>query len=214
MRRRRINARERFLWDNAVEHTYSPEFQARLAALLHREAEIRRSAVRRRVLVCALAGLLVSCTAVRPAYEYMANAVLRHTEKYVQIRFYPDEDGEEVPCTLHYVPEGYTLTYSYDSAVRYDLEYEDEDGLYLSFTRDLIRANLTPSNLDNEHHTFKTIKIGEHEVIFAGTDEVITFKHTAYSKAIFGKGAVQAGKFLAGKKPGYYDMQDVIAAQK
>ena len=56
--------------------------------------------------------------------------------------------------------------------------------------------------------------VGEHEVIFAGTDEVITFKHTAYSKAIFGKGAVQAGKFLAGKKPGYYDMQDVIAAQK
>lgn len=56
--------------------------------------------------------------------------------------------------------------------------------------------------------------VGEHEVIFAGTDEVITFKHTAYSKAIFGKGAVQAGKFLAGKKPGYYDMQDVIAAEK
>ena len=51
-------------------------------------------------------------------------------------------------------------------------------------------------------------------MIFAGTDEVITFKHTAYSKAIFGKGAVQAGKFLAGKKPGYYDMQDVIAAEK
>ena len=56
--------------------------------------------------------------------------------------------------------------------------------------------------------------VGEHEVIFAGTDEVITFKHTAYSKAIFGKGAVQAGKFLAGNKPGYYDMQDVIAAEK
>ena len=34
--------------------------------------------------------------------------------------------------------------------------------------------------------------VGEHEVIFAGTDEVIEFKHTAYSKAVFGKGAVQA----------------------
>jgi 4-hydroxy-tetrahydrodipicolinate reductase len=56
--------------------------------------------------------------------------------------------------------------------------------------------------------------VGEHEVIFAGTDEVITFKHTAYSKAVFGKGAIQAGKFLTGKKPGYYDMQDVIAAEK
>lgn len=53
--------------------------------------------------------------------------------------------------------------------------------------------------------------VGEHEVLFAGTDEVIEFKHTAYSKAIFGKGAISAAKFLAGKGPGLYDMQDVIA---
>lgn len=52
--------------------------------------------------------------------------------------------------------------------------------------------------------------VGEHEIIFAGTDEVIEFKHTAYSKAIFGKGAVQAAKFLAGKPAGLYDMSDVI----
>ena len=54
--------------------------------------------------------------------------------------------------------------------------------------------------------------VGEHEIIFAGQDEVIEFKHTAYSKAVFGKGAVQAAKFLAGREPGLYDMQDVIAA--
>ena len=41
-------------------------------------------------------------------------------------------------------------------------------------------------------------------------DEVITFSHTAYSKAVFGKGAVQAAKFLAGKGAGLYNMQDVI----
>lgn len=52
--------------------------------------------------------------------------------------------------------------------------------------------------------------VGEHEVIFAGEDEVIEFKHTAYSKAVFGKGAVEAGKFLKGKEPGLYDMKDVI----
>lgn len=52
--------------------------------------------------------------------------------------------------------------------------------------------------------------VGEHEIIFAGQDEVIEFKHTAYSKAIFGKGAVQAAKFLAGKPAGRYDMSDVI----
>lgn len=55
--------------------------------------------------------------------------------------------------------------------------------------------------------------VGEHEVIFAGQDEVIEFKHTAYSKAVFAKGAVEAAKFLAGKGPGHYDMADVIAAK-
>ncbi len=52
--------------------------------------------------------------------------------------------------------------------------------------------------------------VGDHEVIFAGADEVIEFKHTAYSKAVFGKGAIEAAKFLAGKGPGRYDMSDVI----
>ena len=52
--------------------------------------------------------------------------------------------------------------------------------------------------------------VGEHEVIFAGTDEVLEFKHTAYSKAIFAKGAVQAAKFLKGQKVGMYSMKDVI----
>lgn len=55
--------------------------------------------------------------------------------------------------------------------------------------------------------------VGEHEVIFAGPDEVIEFKHTAYSKAVFGKGAIEAAKFLAGKPAGRYDMSDVIAAK-
>ena len=52
--------------------------------------------------------------------------------------------------------------------------------------------------------------VGDHEVIFAGTDEVITFQHTAYSKAIFAKGAISAAKYIATKGPGLYDMGDVI----
>lgn len=52
--------------------------------------------------------------------------------------------------------------------------------------------------------------VGEHDVIFAGKDEVITFSHTAYSRAIFGNGAVAAAKFLNGKGAGYYTMADVI----
>lgn len=52
--------------------------------------------------------------------------------------------------------------------------------------------------------------VGEHEVIFAGTDEVIEIKHTAYSRAIFAKGAMSAAKFLKGKSAGKYNMSDVI----
>lgn len=55
--------------------------------------------------------------------------------------------------------------------------------------------------------------VGEHEVFFCGLDEVIEIKHTAYSKSVFAKGAVEAAKFLAGKPAGMYDMADVIAAK-
>ncbi len=52
--------------------------------------------------------------------------------------------------------------------------------------------------------------VGDHDVIFAGADEVITFSHSAYSKAVFGKGAVQAAKYLKGKPAGLYNMSNVI----
>ncbi len=52
--------------------------------------------------------------------------------------------------------------------------------------------------------------VGDHDVIFAGTDEVITFSHRAYSREVFAKGAIQAAKYLAGKPAGYYRMSDVI----
>ncbi|MBD5522856.1 MAG: 4-hydroxy-tetrahydrodipicolinate reductase [Lachnospiraceae bacterium] len=52
--------------------------------------------------------------------------------------------------------------------------------------------------------------VGDHDVIFAGADEVVTFSHRAYSKAVFGKGAIQAAKFIAGRPAGMYDMSDVI----
>ena len=54
---------------------------------------------------------------------------------------------------------------------------------------------------------------GTHDVIFAGPDEVIEIRHIAYSRSIFGNGAVSAAKFLAGKTAGMYNMNDVINAQ-
>ncbi len=52
--------------------------------------------------------------------------------------------------------------------------------------------------------------VGDHDVIFAGADEVITFSHSAYSRGVFAKGALEAAKFLKGKPAGRYDMSDVI----
>ena len=52
--------------------------------------------------------------------------------------------------------------------------------------------------------------VGDHDVIFAGEDEVITFSHRAYSRKIFANGAISAAKFLQGKTAGLYDMSDVI----
>ncbi len=52
--------------------------------------------------------------------------------------------------------------------------------------------------------------VGDHDIIFAGKDEVVTVSHMAYSRAIFGNGAVAAAKFLNGKTKGLYTMSDVI----
>lgn len=53
--------------------------------------------------------------------------------------------------------------------------------------------------------------VGEHEVMFAGEDEIITISHSARSKKVFAAGAVKAAKFMCGKPAGKYDMKDVLA---
>ena len=52
--------------------------------------------------------------------------------------------------------------------------------------------------------------VGEHEVIFAGKDEIIEINHRAMSKEIFAVGAVKAAKYLAGKPAGFYTMKNVL----
>ena len=52
--------------------------------------------------------------------------------------------------------------------------------------------------------------VGQHEVLYCGPDEVIEIHHTAYSRSIFGKGAIAAAAYLAGREPGLYKMSDVI----
>jgi len=52
--------------------------------------------------------------------------------------------------------------------------------------------------------------VGDHSVIFAGTDEVIEIKHSATSKEVFAVGALRAATFLSKKPSGFYNMQDLV----
>ena len=89
------------------------------------------------------------------------------------------------------------------------IKEELDDSYYYVYDRSQERKMREPKEIGISAVRGGTI-VGEHEVLFAGIDEVIEFKHTAYSKSIFAKGAIEAAKFLAGKGPGFYTMQDVI----
>jgi 4-hydroxy-tetrahydrodipicolinate reductase len=52
--------------------------------------------------------------------------------------------------------------------------------------------------------------VGEHSVLFASEDELITFSHSARDRTLFARGAIQAGLWGRPQKPGLYDMQDVL----
>ena len=84
---------------------------------------------------------------------------------------------------------GGSYQYTYDRSERHEPRRDDEIGM------SALRGGTV---------------VGVHDVFFAGTDEVIELKHTAYSRAVFAKGAVQAAKYLAGRAPGLYEMSDVI----
>lgn len=84
-----------------------------------------------------------------------------------------------------------------------------DDSYYYKYDRSQERVKRDPKEIGISAVRGGTI-VGEHEVFFCGEDEVIEFKHTAYSKSIFAKGAIEAAKFLAGKPAGMYDMSHVI----
>lgn len=53
--------------------------------------------------------------------------------------------------------------------------------------------------------------VGEHDVIYAGHDEVVELKHIAQSKDIFAKGSITAAKYLVNQIPGYYNMDNMLS---
>jgi len=53
--------------------------------------------------------------------------------------------------------------------------------------------------------------VGEHEIMFAGEDEIITLSHSARSRKVFAQGAIRAAKWLIGQPSGMYDMHDLLS---
>ena len=89
---------------------------------------------------------------------------------------------------------------------------EENNGAYhYVYDRSSVRQKRDPKEIGISSVRGGSI-VGDHEVQFCGPDEVITLRHTAYSRSIFANGAVNAAVYLAKKEPGLYDMGDLIAA--
>jgi len=56
--------------------------------------------------------------------------------------------------------------------------------------------------------------VGEHSVVFAADDEILTLSHSARDRGLFARGAVEAARWLSGKSAGQYDMQDVLGFER
>ena len=88
---------------------------------------------------------------------------------------------------------------------------EENDGAYhYVYDRSSVRQKRDPKEIGISSVRGGSI-VGDHEVLFCGPDEVITLKHTAYSRSIFANGAINAAVYLSKKEPGLYNMGNMIA---
>lgn len=84
-----------------------------------------------------------------------------------------------------------------------------DDRMHYEYDRHSKRQKRTGNEIGIHSVRGGTI-VGEHDVIFAGHDEVITVSHSAQSREVFAVGAMRAAKYLYAKKPGLYDMNDIM----
>ncbi|MGI6546009.1 MAG: 4-hydroxy-tetrahydrodipicolinate reductase [Fastidiosipilaceae bacterium] len=87
----------------------------------------------------------------------------------------------------------------------------DDEAVFYRYERQSFREKRVANEIGISAIRGGTI-VGEHDVMFAGSQEVLTIKHSAQSREVFGEGAIAAALFLHGKKPGHYDMNDLISA--
>ena len=85
-----------------------------------------------------------------------------------------------------------------------------DDKLNYEYDRHSVRRK-RPKNEIGIHSVRGGTIVGEHDVIFAGHDEVVTISHSAQSKEVFAVGSVRAAKFLYNKQLGLYDMNSIMS---
>lgn len=85
-----------------------------------------------------------------------------------------------------------------------------DNKMHYVYDRSTVREKRTHDQIGISSLRGGTI-VGEHDVVFAGKDEIVTLSHMALSRDIFAVGAVKAAKFLKDKKSGMYTMKEVIA---
>ena len=78
-----------------------------------------------------------------------------------------------------------------------------------TYDRHAVRAKRDPKEIGIHSIRGGTI-VGEHEVIFAGNQEIVSLTHTATSREIFANGALKAAIYMTGKPAGFYNMSDLI----
>ena len=86
----------------------------------------------------------------------------------------------------------------------------NDDKYYFEYDRHSKRAKRQNNEIGIHSVRGGTI-VGEHDVIFAGKDEVLTLSHSAFSKEVFVSGALRAAEFIVEKPIGLYDMNDVLS---
>ncbi len=86
---------------------------------------------------------------------------------------------------------------------------EEREETELVYDRHSVRRAREPKEIGVHSIRGGTI-VGEHEVIFAGTNEIVTISHSAASREIFATGALRAASYISGKSAGLYNMNDLI----
>lgn len=180
---------------NAIPHEYSPEFQAKFKKLLNRYRFISfsRSAELwcKRVAVCLMLIVtvtFVSCAAIEPLREKIADAFITWYSEYVEVYFSPTDSGITEMQKIISVPEGYTLLHEVAENGYYTARYMNDFNELLTYT-------ITPHSpqetaYDIEHHTIETVSISTVEGIFFrgknGYGNVLAWSINGYDYKIAG----------------------------